>query len=379
MSLTTKIIGLVRSVFGLRQSAGGVTVTGPTLSLGDGTANFTLTTTGPTSGAGNSLTVKASDAASGNTDGGNLVLAVGAKSGSGLDGSVTFKEATAAPGTAAMWQNTTSADVVNAKLFHVGGASNMELRLWASGLGGSIDANGACFGQNSNFGTYVGCLHNISTGIAIVSNVLRPTTGVGTAVTDNTLDLGASAARFKNLFLGTQLVWGTGSADDTGLKRLAAGVLSPTDGASGNGWFQQTPGRARCTTQLDATTNTTLADVTGLSVTLKAGRKYTLRAKLFTTSTANGGVKIGLGGTCTVTSLIAEVKGWSGTTLNLSAQATALGSLGGANVATDSAEIGVDIVVNAAGTLTIQAAQNTSHADTTSVKVGSFMIVEDMP
>jgi|GEM_PF-6154318 len=139
------------------------------------------------------------------------------------------------------------------------------------------------------------------------------------------------------------------------------------------------PGNAvRATADLTATTNVTLANITGLSMNLEAGRKYVIRAKLFTTSTANGGLKVGFGGTATATSMIAEAKSYTTTTLNGSAQVTALGAILGATVATDSAEIWAEIIVNAAGTLTIQAAQNASHADTTTVKIGSFMIIEDV-
>jgi len=139
------------------------------------------------------------------------------------------------------------------------------------------------------------------------------------------------------------------------------------------------PGNAvRATADLTATTNVTLANITGLSMNLEAGRKYVIRAKLFTTSTANGGLKVGFGGTATATSMIAEAKSYTTTTLNGSAQVTALGAILGATVATDSAEIWAEIIVNAAGTLTIQAAQNASHAETTTVKIGSFMIIEDV-
>jgi hypothetical protein len=136
--------------------------------------------------------------------------------------------------------------------------------------------------------------------------------------------------------------------------------------------------RVRCTTQLDKATNVTAANVVGMSVTLLAGRKYTFKATLFTTSTTNGGMKVGLGGTATATSMIAEGCLWNGATIGTVAQVTALGTVVAATEATTKVEITGEIVVNAGGTFTITNAQNASHADTSSVKVGSFLVVEDV-
>src|SRR5689334_17179951 len=52
------------------------------------------------------------------------------------------------------------------------------------------------------------------------------------------------------------------------------------------------------TSQFDKT-NTTLADVTGLSVTVTAGKKYSFTALLYTTSDVGGGVKVAIGGSAT--------------------------------------------------------------------------------
>jgi len=138
-------------------------------------------------------------------------------------------------------------------------------------------------------------------------------------------------------------------------------------------------GRSSCTTALTATTNVTLANITGMSTTVDAGDRYAFRIRLYTTSTANGGLKLGFGGTATATSIIANIKTYNAATLNTPAQVTSLGALYGATVVTDFVEIDGTIVVNGAGTITLQAAQNASHADTTTVKVGSSMHFELMP
>ncbi len=193
------------------------------------------------------------------------------------------------------------------------------------------------------------------------------------AVFDNAVTMDPTATSFANL-VGYITDVLTGTFPDTNPTTLTGGYVEIVPAYN----FGATPVSAafqnvRCTTQLDKTSNTTLANIVGMSVNLGAGRKYGFHAKLFTTSTANGGLKVGLGGTATATSIIAEAKAWTTTTPNISAQVTALGAVAGATVATDSAEIWGEIVVNAAGTLTIQAAQNASHADTTSVKVGSWL------
>jgi hypothetical protein len=68
--------------------------------------NGTIEAVAPTSGAGNSLTLRASNAASGNSNGGNLLVRLAAKSGSGVDGKLIVQAATALPGgNLTEWQN----------------------------------------------------------------------------------------------------------------------------------------------------------------------------------------------------------------------------------------------------------------------------------
>lgn len=136
---------------------------------------------------------------------------------------------------------------------------------------------------------------------------------------------------------------------------------------------------ARCTAQIDATsgtTGTTLTNVTGMSVNVLAAGVYTIEAYISGVGTANSGMKLAIGGTATATSISYNGKNYDGTTLNANSTATTLGNAVGAATAafTDGVILGT-IVVNAAGTLTVQFAQNSSHADTTSVYVNSYMKV----
>jgi hypothetical protein len=138
--------------------------------------------------------------------------------------------------------------------------------------------------------------------------------------------------------------------------------------------------QARVSTQFDVTSNNTLANVTGLSVSLIAGRTYSLRAILYVTSNASGGAKVAVSGTATATAIRYRAKTFTSTTLSTHDQATTLGTAVGASTSAVTAiEIDGTITVNAAGTLTIQFAQNASFGTASSVLVGSHMVVCDIP
>jgi len=134
-------------------------------------------------------------------------------------------------------------------------------------------------------------------------------------------------------------------------------------------------GQKRVTTQFDKTSNTTLSDVTGLSVDVEAGKTYYFEAKLYLTAIVAVGCKIAVGGTCTATSLngVCQLFGTGGGT---NALATTLGSaiINNSNASIYTTVSGT-ITVNAAGTLTIQFAQSASSGTSSSVKVGSTFIV----
>ena len=139
---------------------------------------------------------------------------------------------------------------------------------------------------------------------------------------------------------------------------------------------------ARTTATFSKTSDTTLANVTGLSVTVVAGGVYKFRAVLFATSVAVGGAKAAIAGTATATTVI-----YHGTGLDLSAganadsRATALGTAVASNPNyANNPIIYIDgtIVVNAGGTLTVQFAQDTSNATPSTVEIGSYFEVQRM-
>src|SRR5574337_77358 len=140
------------------------------------------------------------------------------------------------------------------------------------------------------------------------------------------------------------------------------------------------PRDVRVSTQFNKTSDTTLANVTNLTHDVNAGKTYSFEARLFTTSVNTGGVKAAIGGTATATSIIYE-----GRTIDAGvttqSRATALGTAVGAVTAVTAALIIIKgtIVVNAAGTLTVQFAQNASDVTASSVLVNSSFVVDQMP
>lgn len=163
-----------------------------------------------------------------------------------------------------------------------------------------------------------------------------------------------------------------------------SGVLAfSNDGGSvANGWLNW-GGQARVTADFPVTSSVTLVNVTGLTVNVAAGRTYSFEAELFVTDAAAGGVQAAIAGTATATAI--QYTGWTvaDNAIKGKTNATALGTAVGSTLTTETAGIvtrisGV-ITVNAAGTLTVQMAQNTSNATATTAKRGSKFIVHDMP
>ena len=140
---------------------------------------------------------------------------------------------------------------------------------------------------------------------------------------------------------------------------------------------------AVCTTTFSATsgtTGTTLTDVPGLiTATLDPGQ-YTFRAVLGVVSTINSGLKIAFKqGTASMVSAIeydARAYGASSVAASRGTTTTDQTSIVAATAAYVHVLIEGTVTIAAAGTLQLQAAQNASHADTTSVYLGSFIEFE---
>ena len=137
--------------------------------------------------------------------------------------------------------------------------------------------------------------------------------------------------------------------------------------------------KQRVTSGFAKTSDTTLANVTGLSVTVEAGRSYKFEAVLYTTSNVAGGVKAAMAGTATATAIVYEgLATNAGTTTQ--ARGAAMAAAVAAVTAVTAALIVIrgTITVNAGGTLTVQFAQNASNGAASTVLVGSTLTVEDI-
>ena len=136
----------------------------------------------------------------------------------------------------------------------------------------------------------------------------------------------------------------------------------------------------RVSTQFDKTADTALANITGLSSDLTAGKTYYFEAELYTISNVGGGVKFSVAGTATATAIIYEAVVIDSNVNAAQTRATALaGAVGGVTAVTVAyCKIVGTITVNAAGTLTVQFAQNASNGAASSVLVGSIFKVKQI-
>lgn len=135
---------------------------------------------------------------------------------------------------------------------------------------------------------------------------------------------------------------------------------------------------AKASAQFDAVSGTsgvTLTNVTGLSVTVVPGT-YRYRVHIAGVSTANCGMKLGFKYTTTaLTSIENFGRGFTASAVAAqhSTTTTDQASMFAQTAAVLNVELEGTMVVSTGGTIQLQAAQNASHVDTTSVYVGSYM------
>lgn len=119
------------------------------------------------------------------------------------------------------------------------------------------------------------------------------------------------------------------------------------------------------------TSDTALATVTGLTLSLTAAKTYNCNGHLtVTASGASGGVRVALSASdgLTATSASFTAANYNGTTNNARSTTTSLGvAIGGATAVATDIYIDGAIVVNEAGSISVSASQNASNATTTTV------------
>ncbi len=128
------------------------------------------------------------------------------------------------------------------------------------------------------------------------------------------------------------------------------------------------------TSDFSKTSDTTLANVTGLTFTTASGGVYRFRANLFLSCPAGGG-KVAISGTNTATDIHYIVRLFTTTAL-VSEVNTALDGDYGTTAAHVLGEISGYIDVNEGGTLTVQFAQNASSGTASTVLAGSWFEVD---
>lgn len=209
-----------------------------------------------------------------------------------------------------------------------------------------------------------------------------------TPTTDNAYDFGGASNRVRHLYLSGAINVGSDATGDI-YYRNGSGIFTRLGIGSSGQCLNVTSGipawgpcglSSRVSTQFDKSGNTTLADVTGLSVTVVAGRTYSFVATLYIDADAAGGEKVAIGGTATATSIIYQINSIEDAT-GASAIASRKTALAGSSTASGSTgyftKIEGTITVNAGGTLTVQFAQKTS-TGTSSVLVGSTFVARDI-
>ena len=123
------------------------------------------------------------------------------------------------------------------------------------------------------------------------------------------------------------------------------------------------------------TSDTTLANITGLTFTTASGGKYRFHANLFLSCAEPGGAKVAISGTNTATKIQYLISLRTATAF-VGEVNTALGGDYGTTWAVVLGEIVGYIDVNEGGTLTVQFAQNASNGTASIVLAGSWFEVD---
>lgn len=186
------------------------------------------------------------------------------------------------------------------------------------------------------------------------------------------------------------IAWCDGASNGTpvlGIKKAATGTMPVavmTDGSTGLGWLQNSAGRSRVTTSDVTNITITPANITGLSATLIAGRKYAGEMVLFCSeATAADGLRLDYdGGTATMTSFLAQGYLSDDGGFQAIARTTALATDTTNTTITGSTVVVVRFafVCANAGTFIPRFAKEADAAGAAlTVTVGSYMMIEDMP
>lgn len=146
--------------------------------------------------------------------------------------------------------------------------------------------------------------------------------------------------------------------------------------------------RACASANFTSNGDTTLSDITGMSVTVTAGKQYIFIAHANGDNdggdATGGGVKFAIGGTATITSMSVASLIMYGTstpgtrTISEDNDLTALGESHGLNFANNNdftLDMAGMLLINAAGTITLQTAQHTSASNNCDIYGGAYILL----
>lgn len=173
---------------------------------------------------------------------------------------------------------------------------------------------------------------------------------------------------------GTAIQYGNGAG---GFSNVTIGSgISFTGGTLSAAGSISIPTITSLTSNATYTSNTTLSNLTGLSQNVVAGGTYRFEVDLYISGA--GGINVQMNGTATATTFVSSTVGFAtgGGTVAWTTGATlasALATTTGVNPGPVYVRITGTIIVNAGGTLTVFAAQNTTNATSLNILTGSSM------
>jgi hypothetical protein len=193
------------------------------------------------------------------------------------------------------------------------------------------------------------------------------------------MDLGSGFSTIP----GFQYAWSNSTGDsnsrDTGLARVAGGVVQSTNGSAGAGWIQNTAGEGALAANFTKA-NATLG-ATNISFTVIAGRSYRIDGEfIMSNSVAGEGGQFDFGGgSCSATTFDLAVVGSNGTNTPGTTNSTSLtGAINYSSITgTNRVRFSGYLKVNAGGTLIVRAAENTTSTGTFTLGAGSWVALAD--
>ena len=202
------------------------------------------------------------------------------------------------------------------------------------------------------------------------------TQDAATASTSNTMLIGAGSTAIISATgtNSTPAVTVPGTLTVTGALTASGGLSGGTITNTLTG-IGATVGGVASGSFTSGASNTTLANVVGMVATVVSGATYIVDMYISCSAAATPGIKLSLnGGTATATAFVADTWVYNGTTLSGETNVSAITSnLFSSAVAATAIAMSGTLVVNAGGTIQLQAAQSVSNGTATTIANYSYI------